>query len=136
MANISPKLLTYMKPHMQEIEKPSRIKTKAKTTHKNIIFKLKKAEVNGKILKATKASSGILFRGTRIRITADFSSKNMSEATVTSGTWSNLTKTSKLKREGLEESSETEGRHSSGVEERLEFNIFIPLLLSSFEISC
>lgn len=106
MASISPKLLTYMKSRMQKIEKPSRINTKAKTTHKNILFKLKKAEVDGKILKETRASSGILFRGKRIRIIADFSSKNMNEATVTFGSWSNLTKISKLKREGLEQSSE------------------------------
>lgn len=62
----------------------------------------------------------------------------LSEATGcgVSGTWCDPSETPKLKREGLEQSSEAEGRHSSGPKERIGSSIlFIPLLSSSFEIS-
>ena len=41
----------------------------------------------------------------------------------------------RVRGEGLEQNSETEGSHSSRHEERIESGIFIPLLSSSFEIN-
>lgn len=66
------KLMRYNKPWTQEAPRILRI---PKNPHLGFIFELQKTKGKGKTLKESKGKMHFIYRGTRIRITSDFSSE-------------------------------------------------------------